>query len=147
MVSGKVIEPLLSHGSRRYWELWRSEEAVARREECGVSIRDRYWSDCADGSADSSCQLLKSLNQIALLPCCLTVWSQIGQFVHEGDSVLDAVQKTLGQLEGTWGLAILDCQQPNQIITAANGSPILIGTVALVAGWLQFLKLTHLRCW
>ncbi len=37
------------------------------------------------------------------------------------------VKATLGRLEGTWGLAILHKDHPDQIIAARNGSPLLVG--------------------
>eukprot|EP01100_Stratorugosa_tubuloviscum_P007164 TRINITY_DN29_c4_g1_i1.p1 TRINITY_DN29_c4_g1~~TRINITY_DN29_c4_g1_i1.p1 ORF type:complete len:669 (+),score=383.71 TRINITY_DN29_c4_g1_i1:107-2113(+) len=53
----------------------------------------------------------------------------IGYELHNDSqlSFLDAVKKTLSRLEGTWGLAIIDKQTPDQIIAAKNGSPLLIG--------------------
>ena len=40
---------------------------------------------------------------------------------------LAAVHKALNKIEGTWGLAVIDRDHPEQIIVAKNGSPILIG--------------------
>jgi glucosamine--fructose-6-phosphate aminotransferase (isomerizing) len=51
----------------------------------------------------------------------------IGAKLDHGQSLIDAVKATLAQLEGTWGLAIIATDQPEQIIAARNGSPILIG--------------------
>eukprot|EP01094_Clydonella_sp_ATCC50884_P018958 TRINITY_DN3609_c0_g1_i1.p1 TRINITY_DN3609_c0_g1~~TRINITY_DN3609_c0_g1_i1.p1 ORF type:complete len:470 (-),score=111.13 TRINITY_DN3609_c0_g1_i1:165-1574(-) len=45
----------------------------------------------------------------------------------DGTSTIDAVNKSLAELQGTWGLAIMDTRAPEQIIVAKNGSPILIG--------------------
>lgn len=47
----------------------------------------------------------------------------IGQYVKEGDSLLDAVNRTQDKLQGTWGLAILDRENPTQLIAAKNGMP------------------------
>ncbi|HEY5259130.1 MAG TPA: glutamine--fructose-6-phosphate aminotransferase, partial [Rhabdochlamydiaceae bacterium] len=45
---------------------------------------------------------------------------------YEGD-FLAAVQKTLSQLQGFWGLAIIHKDHPDQIIAAARENPIAIG--------------------
>lgn len=47
---------------------------------------------------------------------------------YSGDNDFEtAVKKTVEELEGTWGLVILDAQNPNKLIAARHGSPILIG--------------------
>eukprot|EP01087_Luapelamoeba_hula_P023612 TRINITY_DN870_c1_g1_i1.p1 TRINITY_DN870_c1_g1~~TRINITY_DN870_c1_g1_i1.p1 ORF type:complete len:656 (+),score=106.09 TRINITY_DN870_c1_g1_i1:108-2075(+) len=51
----------------------------------------------------------------------------IGQFVKEGENLREAVNHTLDRLQGTWGIAVVDRENPDQIIAAKNGSPILIG--------------------
>jgi glucosamine--fructose-6-phosphate aminotransferase (isomerizing) len=44
-----------------------------------------------------------------------------------GLSFTQSVKETVNRLEGTWGLVILDKQNPNCLIAARHGSPILIG--------------------
>jgi glutamine---fructose-6-phosphate transaminase (isomerizing) len=39
----------------------------------------------------------------------------------------DAVRKALLQVEGTYGLAVIHCAHPNEIIMARRGSPIVLG--------------------
>lgn len=39
----------------------------------------------------------------------------------------DKVAQALGQVEGTWGLAVLHADFPDRIVVARNGSPIVIG--------------------
>jgi len=51
----------------------------------------------------------------------------IGIHVKQGNDLLTSVKLTLDKLKGTWGLVILDKQNPDKIIAAKNGSPILIG--------------------
>lgn len=51
----------------------------------------------------------------------------IGTFLDKGSSIPDAVKQTLQKLEGTWGLAVIAKDHPDQIIAAKNGSPIVIG--------------------
>jgi glucosamine--fructose-6-phosphate aminotransferase (isomerizing) len=52
----------------------------------------------------------------------------IGQHYH-GDLV-DAVRKTLGMLKGTYGLAVVSSHQPDLIIGARLGSPLVVGVGA-----------------
>ncbi len=47
--------------------------------------------------------------------------------MSQGSTLLDAVKKTQERLEGTWGLAILDKDNPDQLIAVKNGSPLLVG--------------------
>ncbi|MBU1126552.1 MAG: glutamine--fructose-6-phosphate transaminase (isomerizing) [Patescibacteria group bacterium] len=51
----------------------------------------------------------------------------IGVFLDQGLDLMSAIKKTLNRLEGTWGLAIISKDAPDQIIAARNGSPIVIG--------------------
>lgn len=51
----------------------------------------------------------------------------IGHHLDQGTVLIDAVKATLAQLEGTWGLAIVHKENPDQIIAARNGSPIVVG--------------------
>lgn len=51
----------------------------------------------------------------------------IGWYLDRGQSLADAVRSTLGRIEGTWGLAILSTLQPDTIILARNGSPLVVG--------------------
>ena len=51
----------------------------------------------------------------------------IGHHLDQGLPVLDAVKKTLARLEGTWGLAIIHKDEPQQVIACRNGSPLVIG--------------------
>lgn len=51
----------------------------------------------------------------------------IGLFVREGLAVEEAVAKSTLIFEGTWGLCVMDRENPNILIAAKNGSPMLIG--------------------
>ena len=51
----------------------------------------------------------------------------IGHYLDKGIKTKDAVRKALNRLQGTWGLAIIDNSNPNEIIAARNGSPLVIG--------------------
>lgn len=51
----------------------------------------------------------------------------IGKFLDDGLALPDAVKAALQKLEGTWGLGVVSPLLPDTIITARNGSPIVIG--------------------
>jgi len=51
----------------------------------------------------------------------------IGAYLDEGAEFSEAVKKALDRLEGTWGLAIIKKDQPDQLIAARNGSPLVVG--------------------
>mmetsp|Transcript_11346 Transcript_11346/g.21243 ORF Transcript_11346/g.21243 Transcript_11346/m.21243 type:complete len:725 (-) Transcript_11346:84-2258(-) len=42
-------------------------------------------------------------------------------------SVVDATEKALARCDGTWGLCIMSQDDPDQLIVACNGSPLVIG--------------------
>jgi glutamine---fructose-6-phosphate transaminase (isomerizing) len=45
----------------------------------------------------------------------------------EADTLEGAVLEALGQVEGTYGIAVLDTEHPDRIVVARNGSPLVIG--------------------
>ena len=45
----------------------------------------------------------------------------------EGEPLEDAVAAALRQVEGTYGIAVVSTRDPNKIVVARNGSPLLIG--------------------
>ncbi|MGD8413220.1 MAG: glutamine--fructose-6-phosphate transaminase (isomerizing) [Candidatus Latescibacterota bacterium] len=51
----------------------------------------------------------------------------IEKFLAENGSLEKAVQKTVAQLEGTYGLVIMCKSEPDKIIGVRNGSPLVIG--------------------
>jgi glucosamine--fructose-6-phosphate aminotransferase (isomerizing) len=51
----------------------------------------------------------------------------IEKFCKENGSLEKAVQKTVAQLEGTYGLVIVSRSEPDKIIGVRNGSPLVIG--------------------
>src|SRR6202030_4783437 len=44
-----------------------------------------------------------------------------------GISLEDAVRRVLRHVEGTYGLVVLDTQNPSELVVARNGSPIVLG--------------------
>ncbi|WP_030239675.1 glutamine--fructose-6-phosphate transaminase (isomerizing) [Streptomyces sp. NRRL S-350] len=51
----------------------------------------------------------------------------IAAHVTEGVELEDAVRAALGKVVGTYGIAVLDAEQPDRIVVARNGSPIVLG--------------------
>jgi glucosamine--fructose-6-phosphate aminotransferase (isomerizing) len=49
------------------------------------------------------------------------------ELAADGVSLEDAVIRTLGQVEGAYGLVVLDTKHPDQLVVARNGSPIVLG--------------------
>lgn len=46
---------------------------------------------------------------------------------HSGLDTPSALKRATQELEGTWGLVLLDLQMPDRLFLATNGSPLLIG--------------------
>ncbi|WP_030058023.1 MULTISPECIES: glutamine--fructose-6-phosphate transaminase (isomerizing) [Streptomyces] len=51
----------------------------------------------------------------------------IAAHVTEGVELEDAVRAALGRVVGTYGIAVVDAEQPDRIVVARNGSPIVLG--------------------
>ncbi|EGG23203.1 glutamine-fructose-6-phosphate transaminase [Cavenderia fasciculata] len=51
----------------------------------------------------------------------------IGVFLDQGFPIIEAVKETQKKLQGTWGVACVCRDVPDQIIALKNGSPLLIG--------------------
>lgn len=51
----------------------------------------------------------------------------IDSFVARGQSLLQAVNSTVPLLEGAFGLAVISCDEPDEIVCARSGSPLVIG--------------------
>ncbi|WP_034087383.1 glutamine--fructose-6-phosphate transaminase (isomerizing) [Streptacidiphilus albus] len=51
----------------------------------------------------------------------------IAGFATEGVELEDAVRAALKLIVGTYGIAVLDAEQPDRIVVARNGSPIVLG--------------------
>src|SRR5580693_8618095 len=47
--------------------------------------------------------------------------------LEDADDLEEAVRRALRKVHGAYGLAVLDAQQPDRIVLARNGSPVLIG--------------------
>ncbi|HEY1973782.1 MAG TPA: glutamine--fructose-6-phosphate transaminase (isomerizing) [Pseudonocardia sp.] len=51
----------------------------------------------------------------------------IAAHAEHTESLEDAVRATLGVVEGTYGLVVLDAKRPDELVVARNGSPIVLG--------------------
>ncbi|SET66513.1 glutamine--fructose-6-phosphate transaminase (isomerizing) [Thalassotalea agarivorans] len=55
----------------------------------------------------------------------------IAHLVHlelkNSDTLLQAVQKTVQQLEGAYGTVVMDCRDKERVVVARSGSPLVIG--------------------
>ena len=51
----------------------------------------------------------------------------VAAHLAEGTELEDAVRAALGKVVGTYGIAVLDGEQPDRIVVARNGSPIVLG--------------------
>src|SRR5690606_30114864 len=47
--------------------------------------------------------------------------------LKQTDSLLDAVQRTVKQLEGAYGTVLMDRRDPARLVVARSGSPFVIG--------------------
>jgi glucosamine--fructose-6-phosphate aminotransferase (isomerizing) len=45
----------------------------------------------------------------------------------EADSLIERVRLALAEIEGTYGLVVIDAEAPGQIVAARNGSPVVLG--------------------
>lgn len=45
----------------------------------------------------------------------------------QANSLAERVRLALGQIEGTYGLAVIDAERPGEIVIARNGSPVVLG--------------------
>jgi len=51
----------------------------------------------------------------------------IHQLSESEESLLSAVQKAIERFEGAYGLGVIDSRNPNLIVTARSGSPLVVG--------------------
>lgn len=52
---------------------------------------------------------------------------QIQKYLNEENSLFDAVKKSLGDLEGAYALGVVSTSEPDTLICARKGSPLVIG--------------------
>ncbi len=49
------------------------------------------------------------------------------EYYHQTMTLVDAVQKTLTKVEGTYGIVVISKKEPDKMVAARNGSPLIIG--------------------
>jgi glucosamine--fructose-6-phosphate aminotransferase (isomerizing) len=52
---------------------------------------------------------------------------QVHEFLEAGHSLLDAVRETTRILEGAYAIGVISTQEPNRLVAARHGSPLVIG--------------------
>ncbi|MFK8047276.1 MAG: glutamine--fructose-6-phosphate transaminase (isomerizing) [Halioglobus sp.] len=48
-------------------------------------------------------------------------------YLEKGDSLLEAMRKCVGRLEGAYALAAIDNENPDQVVATREGSPLVVG--------------------
>ncbi|WP_457030841.1 glutamine--fructose-6-phosphate transaminase (isomerizing) [Kitasatospora sp. P5_F3] len=76
------------------------------------ALRDRLTADGAVFRSETDTEVLAHL---------------VAAHVGEGVELEDAVRAALGHVVGTYGIAVVDAAQPDRIVVARNGSPIVLG--------------------
>ena len=51
----------------------------------------------------------------------------IDSFLKKGSTLFSAVRRALNEVEGTYGLAVLSSNEPDKIVVARKGSPLVLG--------------------
>ena len=49
------------------------------------------------------------------------------EYYHQTLPLVDAVQKTLTRVEGTYGIVVISKKEPDKMVAARNGSPLILG--------------------
>ncbi len=49
------------------------------------------------------------------------------EYYYSGNTLIDSVMKALSKIEGTFGIAVVSSDEPNKIIAARRGSPLILG--------------------
>jgi len=86
---------------------------------------------CHNGTIENSLTLKKELMAKGIPFKSQTdtevIVNMIGNYMDEGMNTMDALEKTLTRLEGTWGLVIIDKTKPDTMIVCRHGSPLVVG--------------------
>lgn len=86
---------------------------------------------CHNGTIENSLALKKELMALGIPFKSETdtevIVNMIGHYLDQGMDTMDALNKTVTRLEGTWGLVIIDKLQPDTLIVARHGSPLVVG--------------------
>ena len=84
-----------------------------------------------NGIIENHEELRKQLTKLGYTFVSDTDTEVIAHLIHHerksSDSLLDALQKTVAQLDGAYGTVITDRREPNHMVVARSGSPLVIG--------------------
>src|SRR5215510_2971749 len=84
-----------------------------------------------NGIVENAAELWAKLAAEGLTPASDTDTEVIAQLVGQrrqaGLPLEEAVRESLSQVAGTYGLAVVDDRQPDRIVVARNGSPVVLG--------------------
>lgn len=85
-----------------------------------------------NGTINNANELRKELKEIGHRFSSQTDTEVIAKLIghireSEHLSVVEATEKALGRCDGTWGLCILCTDNPDELVVACNGSPLVIG--------------------
>jgi glucosamine--fructose-6-phosphate aminotransferase (isomerizing) len=82
-----------------------------------------------NGIIDNAAVLRRRLAEDGVEPVSETDTELVAHLVARSgaDSLEGAVLEALAQVEGTYGLAVLDTEHPDRIVVARNGSPLILG--------------------
>lgn len=73
-------------------------------------------------------ELLKSRGYVFLSQTDTEVIAHLVEWeMHSTDSLLEAVQKSVKQLTGAYGMVVMDSRNPEHLVAARSGSPLVIG--------------------
>lgn len=73
-------------------------------------------------------ELLKSRGYVFLSQTDTEVIAHLVEWeMRSTDSLLEAVQKSVKQLTGTYGMVVMDSRHPEHLVAARSGSPLVIG--------------------
>lgn len=74
------------------------------------------------------CKLLKSRGYVFLSQTDTEVIAHLVEWeMRSTDSLLEAVQKSVKQLTGAYGMVVMDSRHPEHLVAARSGSPLVIG--------------------
>ncbi|MFK8077220.1 MAG: glutamine--fructose-6-phosphate transaminase (isomerizing) [Granulosicoccus sp.] len=81
-----------------------------------------------NGIIENAPALKRKLEQLGI-PCKSDTDSEVlaHLLAHHGGRLIDAMRHVLGNVQGTYGLAAIDKEEPGTIVVARNGSPVILG--------------------
>ena len=108
---------------------WATHGPVAERNAHPHSSADGRISVVHNGIIDNAANLRTSLRAAGVTLASDTDTEVIAHLIarSEAETLEAAVLETLGRITGTYALAVVDSRQPDRIVVARSGSPLIIG--------------------